>query len=205
MRKASVSGKTKSKTVKSATRKISKRATHKKSKTSTMQPAALNRRVLFRPDRYQYVKKLVRQEGCVFCDAARKVIGFESLCIYQSERSMIVLNKFPYNTGHLLILPKAHKGSLLDLSDNEFADLNVTLKLAMRAVQEIYVPPGMNLGLNQGRAAGAGIPDHLHYHLIPRWEGDLNFFPLIAETKVVIESLEQTYKRLYDYFKESVA
>lgn len=180
----------------------SKRKASQKTQKSKKGAYPTTRRVLFRPDRYNYVKKLIPDSGCVFCQASKAKVSFDSLCVYKTEHSMVLLNKFPYNSGHLLIMPIAHKGSLLDLTDFEFADLNETMRKAMRAIQEIYKPLAMNLGLNQGKAAGAGIPDHLHYHLIPRWEGDLNFFPLIAETKVVIESLDQTYKKLSDYFKE---
>jgi ATP adenylyltransferase len=160
----------------------------------------MERDVLFRPDRFKYVRKLIKPEGCVFCNAAKKPASFETLCVYKSKYSMIVLNKFPYNSGHLLIIPLKHEGDLLALSKESFADLNDTLRLAMKALQDIYQPGGVNVGLNHGAVAGAGIPDHLHYHVIPRWAGDLNFFPLIAETKVVVESLEQTYDRLLSYF-----
>jgi ATP adenylyltransferase len=160
----------------------------------------LERDVLFRPDRLKYVRKLVAHDGCVFCTAAEKNKSFETLCVYKSEHSMVVLNKYPYNSGHLLILPRKHIGNLLDLSEAEFADLHQTLKLSMQALNESYKPEGINIGLNHGKVAGAGIPEHLHYHIIPRWAGDLNFFPLIADTKVVVENIDQTYERLNSFF-----
>ncbi|MGZ3771779.1 MAG: HIT family protein [Bdellovibrio sp.] len=162
----------------------------------------LERDVLFRPDRMKYVRKLIKPEGCVFCKAAQNEISFETLCVYKSEYSMVMLNKFPYNSGHLLILPQRHCGDLLKLSEDEFRDLQDTIRLAMKAVNQAYDPGGINIGLNHGAVAGAGIPEHMHYHLIPRWAGDLNFFPLIAETKVLVESLEQTYQKLWGIFKE---
>ncbi len=180
----------------------SKKGTKSKfSKPSQPPGLSFNRQVLFRPDRYKYVKKLIKDDGCVFCHAASQRMSFNTLCVYKSAHSMVVVNKYPYNTGHLLILPLEHKGSLLSLSDVEFQDLQNCVRFAMEAVQDLYQPMAMNLGLNQGRAAGAGIPDHLHYHLIPRWEADLNFFPLVANTKVVIEPLDRTFKRLQNYFK----
>lgn len=115
---------------------------------------------------------------------------------------MVVLNKFPYNSGHLLILPKKHVGDIFDLTDMQYLDLQITVRLAAQAIEKVYQPSGFNMGLNHGKAAGAGIPKHLHYHLIPRWEGDLNFFPLIADTKVVIENLNQSYDKLLRFFKE---
>lgn len=160
----------------------------------------MERDVLFRPDRFKYVRKLIKPQGCVFCNAAKHETSFDTLCVYKSKYSMIVLNKFPYNSGHLLVIPLKHEGDLLALSKDAHYDLNDTLRLAMKALQDIYQPGGVNVGLNHGAVAGAGIPDHLHYHVIPRWSGDLNFFPLIAETKVVVESLEQTYDRLLGYF-----
>jgi ATP adenylyltransferase len=115
---------------------------------------------------------------------------------------MVLLNKYPYNSGHLLIIPLRHIGELLSLSDEEYNDLMKVVKLATKAMTHIYKPSAMNLGMNHGAMAGAGIPDHLHFHIIPRWSGDLNFFPLIAGTKVVIETLEQTYQHYLSYFKE---
>lgn len=102
------------------------------------------------------------------------------------------------------MLPKSHTGHLLKLSSDEFQDLHETMKKAVQALETVYKPSALNIGLNHGKAAGAGLPDHLHYHVIPRWDGDLNFFPLIAETKAVIESLDQTYEKLFEFFQENV-
>lgn len=159
------------------------------------------RNVLFRPDRMKYVRKLVPTKGCVFCAAAEGQMSLKTLCIYKTKSSIIVLNKYPYNPGHLLVLPRAHSGSLLKLPDSEYQDLQQTLRVALAAIEKVYSPAGVNLGMNHGEASGAGIPDHIHYHLVPRWVGDLNFFPLIAETKVVVETLEQTFTRFVEYFK----
>ena len=161
----------------------------------------LERDVLFRPDRMKYVRKLLKPEGCVFCRANNMEMSLDTLCVFKSKYSMMVLNKFPYNSGHILILPRRHCGDLLALSIEEYHDLQDTIRLAMKALSEAYRPGGFNLGLNHGSVAGAGIPEHLHYHLIPRWSGDLNFFPLIAETKVLVESLEQTYEKLCGILK----
>ncbi len=185
-------------------RKRAKRRRESQRADSSAGGATLVKRVLFRPERYRYVRNQIKSDGCVFCRSARAEISVESLCIYQSNLSQIVLNKFPYNAGHLLILPKSHTGHLLKLSDAEYLDLHATLRKAVAALEEVYKPAALNIGLNHGRTAGAGLPDHLHYHVIPRWEGDLNFFPLIAETKAVIESLDQTYEKLFKYFQEQI-
>ena len=161
----------------------------------------VERDVLFRPERYKYVRKIISPDGCVFCAASSNAPKFETLCLYKTQFSMIVLNKFPYNSGHLLVLPLRHCGNLLDLNADEYQDLHAVLKLAVKACEKVYQPVGFNIGLNHGAVAGAGIPDHIHYHLVPRWAGDLNFFPLIAETKVVIESLEQSYARYSEFFQ----
>lgn len=160
----------------------------------------VERDVFFRPDRLKYVRRLLPDKDCVFCVAAEKKPSLETLCVYQNKNAMIVLNKYPYNSGHLLVLPRRHCGDLLDLSDEEHTDVQDLVRLAVKALKEVYNPGGLNLGLNIGATAGAGIPGHLHYHVIPRWAGDLNFFPLVAETKTVIENLETTFDRLIAYF-----
>lgn len=174
-----------------------------KSKTTVAGDEWPNKRnILFRPERYKYIKKIDLPKTCVFCDAAKNATSFETLCVYKSKHSMILLNKYPYNNGHLLVLPQRHIGELLSLSDEEYLDLMNVVKLGTKTITEIYQPAAMNLGMNHGAMAGAGIPDHLHFHIIPRWSGDLNFFPLIAETKVVIETLEQTYQHFMSYFNK---
>ena len=162
----------------------------------------LERDILFRPDRFKYVRKLIKPQGCVFCQAGSQKPSIETLCVYQSQRSMIVLNKYPYNTGHCLVLPRKHGGDVMDLKLKDYEDLMLTFRRAVQAVQKIYKPDGINMGMNHGAVSGAGIPGHLHFHIVPRWAGDLNFFPLIAETKVLIESLPETYDRFMRYFKK---
>lgn len=161
----------------------------------------LERDVLVRPDRMKYVRKLIKPKGCVFCAASKGGISLESLCVFKTKYSMVVINKYPYNSGHVLVMPVRHCGDVLKLKDDEYFDIQNTLRMTMKALSEVYQPGGINMGLNHGSVAGAGIPEHLHYHVIPRWAGDLNFFPLIAETKVLVENLEQTYDKLLGYFK----
>lgn len=160
------------------------------------------REVLHRPDRYKYVRKLVEPQECVFCLSASRRLGFSNLKLAESDHSMVVLNKYPYNTGHILVLPLRHVGDLTELSEKEYHDQQTLLGRAVRVIKEIYNPSGMNLGMNHGAVAGAGIPDHLHWHIVPRWSGDTNFFPVIAESKVLPETLEQSYERLLKGFKK---
>lgn len=186
------------------TKEVSKKKKLKsggKGKDISAWPAG-ERKIFFRPDRLKYVRKLIKEDGCVFCRSGEKDMSVETLCIYKSAHSQIVLNKYPYNNGHLLVLPIHHGGNLLELTDEQYTDLQRTLKLAIQAIQDVYSPHGFNIGMNHGVTGGAGIPDHLHYHIIPRWNGDLNFLPLVAEVKLVIETVETTYKKYSEYFKK---
>jgi len=149
-----------------------------------------------RPERYKYVRKLVDPEGCVFCHSRDIGIEFDSLCLYKTDLAMVILNKYPYNGGHTLVLPTRHCGDFNELKDDEFLVLNELLRRSTAIIRKVYNCQGLNLGMNHGKVAGAGIPEHLHWHIIPRWFGDTNFFPLIAETKVQPESLEQSYDKL---------
>ncbi|MFN3696992.1 MAG: HIT family protein [Pseudobdellovibrio sp.] len=164
----------------------------------------IERDIFFRPGRMKYVRKLIRPSGCVFCHSAKHKISVATLCVYKTNFSQVLLNKFPYNNGHLLVLPLRHTGDLLALSDEEYIDLQKTIRLSVQVIKKVYNPQGFNLGLNHGASGGAGIPDHIHYHIVPRWNGDLNFFPLIAETKLVIEDLRQSYHKIKKEFQEIV-
>ena len=157
--------------------------------------------LFFRPERRKYILEKKNHSHCVFCEVLKKGIGAESLLIYKSDVSMVILNKYPYNSGHLLALPQKHIGSIGALSEADYIDLSKTIRIALKALERAYQCENLNLGLNQGKTAGAGIPEHLHYHLIPRWQGDTNFFPLIANSKVLVENLEQSYERLTPHFK----
>lgn len=159
------------------------------------------RDVMFRPDRLKYVRKLIKADGCVFCAAAKAGPSFESLCLFKNKFAMVVLNKFPYNGGHLLVLPTRHTGDFASLKSEEGAEIHRIVQASVGILGKVYNCEGFNVGLNLGAAAGAGIPDHLHYHIVPRWWGDTNFFPLLADTKVIVETLEQTFERLLPYYE----
>jgi ATP adenylyltransferase len=158
------------------------------------------RDVMLRPERLKYVRKLIKSSGCVFCEARDQGANIESLCVFKNKWAMLVLNKYPYNPGHIMALPVRHCGDLSELSDEEHLEVQKLVKLTVNAIQSEYKVSGINIGLNMGAVAGAGIPEHLHWHIIPRWHGDTNFFPLIAETKVVSESLEDVYNRYSKFF-----
>lgn len=185
---------------KKAVKKKTKKTTHKTSRLNTKDIWPQERDYMSRPERYKYLRRVVTTDECVFCGVREQGPSFESLCLYKSDRAMVVLNKYPYNTGHLLVLPTRHCGDLTQLDEEEFREVTDLLRRTMAIVMKEYKCSGMNVGLNHGKVAGAGIPDHLHWHIVPRWAGDTNFFPLIGETKVIPETLEQTYSRLLPYF-----
>lgn len=163
-----------------------------------------HREILWTPWRHEYIKSGGdRGTGeCVFCAAISKGISVDSLVLATSKYSAIILNKYPYNNGHAMVIPKSHTHDLASLSIDEYDDLHAMLKRLYLGMQKAYNPHGMNLGMNLGKTGGAGIADHLHYHLLPRWNGDTNFMPLIAKTKVISETLEQTYQRLLPYLRD---
>ncbi len=158
--------------------------------------------ILYRPERREYILKLKPPVGCVFCNAHKSGVNTDSLIIYESKHSFAVMNKYPYNTGHLLVVPKKHCAHIEELSVNEFTDFQQLLLTTVKVLKKSFNCAGLNVGMNLGYAAGAGIPDHLHQHVIPRWVGDMNFLPLVARSKVMIETLEQVYGRLQPLFKE---
>ena len=142
--------------------------------------------------------------GCIFCDKLREQRDRENLILVRGQQAFVLLNLYPYNSGHLMVAPYVHTGDLANLEPSVLADLWGLGQRAVAALSAEYQPHGYNLGMNLGRVAGAGIPDHLHLHVVPRWNGDTNFMPIMAETKVLPESLDQTYQRLRRHFGEQV-
>jgi ATP adenylyltransferase len=152
---------------------------------------------IYTPWRSAYVTTADAATECFLCEKPREDADERNLIVYRAERVYAVLNLFPYNTGHVLVAPYAHEGDLAALDPATAAELmHVTQRIA-GALREEYRPDAFNVGMNLGRPAGAGVPDHLHMHIVPRWSGDTNFMPVLAETKVLPESLEQTYARVY--------
>lgn len=158
------------------------------------------RNIIETPHRLKYVRRVVNPKTCVFCDADRNSKSPDSLVLYKDRSWMVLLNKYPYNNGHILIVPRRHVADFEKLSDKDLSHMQVLMKNALKILRKTYNPNGFNLGMNLGEVAGAGIPNHLHYHAIPRWAADTNFFPLIAETKLVVETCEQSYNRLKPAF-----
>lgn len=152
---------------------------------------------LWAPWRLEYVKQADQQEGCVFCDEVSGALPEEeSLLVHRGAAAIAILNKYPYSSGHLMVAPSRHLGSLGDLTDEEALEVHRLSVTAVETLGTVYEPDGFNIGWNLGRAAGAGIADHVHLHVVPRWSGDTNFMPVLADVKVLPEHLLATRDQL---------
>jgi ATP adenylyltransferase len=153
---------------------------------------------LWRPWRMAYIKGAERHETCFLCDASQapESKDEENLVLARGERAFVILNLYPYNTGHLMVAPYRHVGELEDLMHEEFDEVWSWTRRSVAAHREASQPEGFNIGINLGTVAGAGVPGHFHLHVVPRWGGDTNFMPVVGETKVLPELLSQTYERL---------
>ena len=156
---------------------------------------------LWAPWRMTYIEHGSEETGCIFCKKPNQSDLREALVMVQTAHSTIMLNKYPYNNGHLLLAPKRHEKDLPNLSAEEYADLSEALRRSVDIVRKVLNPGGINLGMNLGATAGAGIADHLHWHVVPRWDGDTNFMPVVAETKVISQHLLDSYDRLKPHFE----
>ena len=152
---------------------------------------------LWAPWRLEYIKAAEEEDGCIFCAAAGGDEA-ERLIVHRGEHAFAMLNKFPYSSGHFMVAPVRHVGEYRDLTDAEVLELHRFASAGMGALAEIYAPQGYNLGWNLGRSAGAGVVDHVHLHVVPRWGGDTNFMPVLADVKVLPEHLEETRRKLRD-------
>jgi ATP adenylyltransferase len=151
---------------------------------------------LYTPWRSAYVTSADVATGCFLCEKPRETDDERNLIVARRARVYAVLNLYPYNTGHVLVAPYAHRGDLVELDPATASELMSLCQELVAALRREYRPDGFNAGMNLGRPAGAGVPDHVHMHVVPRWNGDTNFMPVLAETKVLPESLEQTYARV---------
>jgi ATP adenylyltransferase len=147
-----------------------------------------------------YLESSEPVHGCVFCAKAREDRDVENHIVYRTDRVFVMLNLYPYNSGHLLIIPYQHTGDLSDVEPETAGQIMSVAQLAVRAIGDSMGPEGYNLGLNQGSAAGAGIADHVHLHVVPRWGGDTNFMPVLADAKVMPELLAATTVKLREAF-----
>ena len=154
---------------------------------------------LWAPWRAQYIQESSSPEpsepACFLCRGLASADDRGNLLAWRRPASAVFLNRFPYNNGHLLIAPLVHRGTLADLEGVDLTEPVETTRLVVAVLDRMLRPQGYNIGLNQGKSAGAGLPGHLHWHVVPRWDGDTNFMPVLGQTKVIVESLQEFYDR----------
>jgi len=156
---------------------------------------------IYAPWRSKYFS-IEKGSGCLFCEI-QKADDREVGILKRGEHWFVILNSYPYTSGHVMVVANRHIDALNEMGEEEGKELVELLKLCERAIEEAYKPNGINVGVNRGSSAGAGIVGHLHFHVVPRWEGDTNFMTSVAETRVVSESLEDSYSKLISYFEKS--
>lgn len=158
---------------------------------------------IWSPWRMAYIQAAKEQGedgGCIFCDLPAEGDDVRTMILARGELAFVIVNSFPYNPGHLMVAPFRHVGAFTSLEADELADVDALVARSIRALEQEMEPHGYNLGMNLGRVAGAGIPDHVHWHLVPRWNGDTNFMPVVGQTRVLPELLDETYRRLRPRF-----
>ena len=151
---------------------------------------------LWAPWRLEYIQTADEQEGCIFCLAAVSNDDEDALVVHRGRNAIVLVNKYPYASGHLMVAPVRHVGDFAELTDDEALELHRLAGQGMGALAQLYEPQGFNVGWNLGRIAGAGVVDHVHVHVVPRWAGDTNFMPVLADVKVIPEHLAETRRRL---------
>ena len=156
---------------------------------------------LWAPWRLEYIKQADEQLGCVFCEAAAGA-DEEKLVVHRGELAFVLLNRFPYASGHLMAAPYRHVGDYEELTAEELAEIMDLTGRAIRAIKQESGPHGFNLGMNLGPIAGAGIADHVHLHLVPRWGGDTNFMPVVGGTRVLPELIQESFEKLAPFFAD---
>jgi ATP adenylyltransferase len=159
---------------------------------------------LWTPWRLSYILS-EKTKSCIFCNHPASGQHKKSLLLHAGTTSLVMLNRYPYSSSHLLIAPRKHTGNLSKLTADEMSDLFATLQRSVEALTAAVKPAGFNIGMNLGRVAGAGITRHLHLHVVPRWQGDTNFMPIVAESMVLPEHLDRTYERLAPIFQSRFA
>lgn len=159
---------------------------------------------MWAPWRSEYIDSFAgeKESECFLCDALKAQNEQDVFIVEKTKRSFVILNIYPYNTGHVMVVPNRHLGELESLSQKELLDTSLLVQKAIKALKKAYRPHGINIGMNLGRPAGAGLETHVHFHVVPRWNGDTNFMAAIADTKVLSESLRESYKKLKKAFKE---
>jgi ATP adenylyltransferase len=158
--------------------------------------------ILWAPWRIEYIENTAKNEGCIFCEKPKQNNDKENLLVHRAEKAFVMMNRYPYNNGHLMIVPYQHTPEFSNLTQEEKLALCHLLEKSQSVLRDVMRPQGFNIGMNIGRLAGAGIVDHLHFHIVPRWGGDTNFMPILGHTKVISEALEETWAHLKKAFEK---
>ena len=154
---------------------------------------------LWAPWRLAYIKG-GKEEGCIFCNRVGRATDESDYILHRGERSFVILNAFPYANGHLMIVPFDHASDIEALAEETLAEMNRLLKCSVAALKKAFGPQGFNIGWNIGKCAGAGVEEHVHEHVVPRWNGDTNFMPVLAGVSVIPQALADTWRALKPYF-----
>ena len=154
------------------------------------------RDMLWTPWRMEYILSNDKSGGCIFCEKPGEDRDRENLILHRGKGVFVIMNRYPYNNGHLMVAPYTHTGDMEGLSESEMSELFSEVRRSVGILRKVMNPDGFNIGMNLGKAAGAGIEDHLHVHVVPRWNGDTNFMPVLADVKVMPEYLDDTYMKL---------
>ena len=157
---------------------------------------------LWSPWRMEYIENNNKQDGCVFCTAQAMEDGVGNLIAYRGKLAYVILNRYPYTSGHLMVIPFDHVASIEELSPETRAEMMELTTQCTTVLKNTYKPQGFNIGLNMGEAAGAGVPGHVHIHIVPRWQGDTNFMSSVGGTRVLPEALEVTFERVKNEFQK---
>ena len=155
---------------------------------------------LWSPWRLEYVSNVSKETGCIFCAALQNADSPDSLIVYRGKENFIILNRYPYNNGHLMIAPYEHLSNPVQARTEVVEEMMRLSQRVIKALESVYHPHGFNMGMNLGRSAGAGVESHYHMHILPRWDGDTNFMATVAETRVIPERFETTLSKLKPHF-----
>lgn len=159
---------------------------------------------LWAPWRMEYLKDHKPTTDCIFCKFVSEQNDKQNLIAHRGTHCFVILNKFPYNNGHVMVVPNEHVPQFDELSETVLKEMNELIKISSKALDQCYKPQGYNLGMNIGEASGAGVKDHLHMHIVPRWNGDTNFMPVLAETKTMPQHISASYEKISEAIRSLV-
>lgn len=158
--------------------------------------------IIWAPWRMEYIKQNKKDKGCFLCRVIKSKNDRKNFILYRGKNVFVILNIFPYNNGHIMVVPNRHTGAIEEIKEEEEKEIFLLLKASVKILKEVLNPAGFNIGINLGEVAGAGVAGHIHFHIVPRWKGDTNFMPVISNTKVISQSLNELYGLLYPEFEE---